>query len=201
MFSFSLPVPPLFKVRHQELIPFLAPCCTLPQSIHSSIVEEWTLKEQTTSVDKERIHFIMDWWTAFYDFGHKRQHTSTPGQILVELKAQADAKAATKKDADEVAPNAKNGGVKRPKRNKQTGQKSALSDEEVKERARVTLDALGMKKRDDSPNERDQLDTTLPKRLRGGGGDPVIEDPRYSFMQEQVGELQSMVLQLLDAKV
>ena len=59
---------------------------------------------------------------------------------------------------------------------------------------------MGLKKRNELRSERDQLDKSGVKRLRGGG-DPVIDDPRLVSMQEQVGELQSMVLQLLDAKV
>ncbi len=149
----------------------------------------------------EKIKFTMDWWTTYYDFGLKRQLTITPGSILVELKAQADARAATEKDAEKGATNDRNGS-KKSKRSTAVTQRSALSDEDVKVRARATLDALGLKKRDEFRSERDQLDKDKSgvKRLRGGG-DPVIDDPRLVSMQEQVGELQSMVLQLLDAKV
>jgi hypothetical protein len=75
----------------------------------------------------------------------------------------------------------------------------------VRERATLTLQALGMKKRNDDPSDRDQLGGTVTKRMCGGGGthnhDPVIEDPRFISMQQQVGDLQSMVAQLLDTKV
>jgi hypothetical protein len=50
----------------------------------------------------------------------------------------------------------------------------------------------------------DQLDRAVTKRLRGGGADsddPVINDPRYLSMQQQLGDIQAVVAQLLDAKV
>ena len=162
-------------------------------------MEEWTFKERLTSVQCDKIAFTMDWWTTYYDYGLKRQPTITPGSILVELKAQADARAAAEKDAERGATNDRNGS-KKSKRSTAATQRSTLSDEDVKVRARATLDALGLKKRDELRSERDQLDKSGVKRLRGGG-DPVIDDPRLVSMQEQVGELQSMVLQLLDAKV
>ena len=202
VFLSVLPAPPLYKVRHQELVPFLSPCCSMHQNVHSSIVEEWPLKERLTSVDNEKITFTMDWWTTYYDYGLKRQSTITPGQILVDLKAQADARAEAdaRAAAEKVPEKGTTNGVKKSKRNHAVNQKCTLSEEEVQERARATLDLLGLKKRGDSSSNRDQLDRNEVKRLRGGC-DPVVEDPRIISMQEQMGELQSMVLQLLDAKV
>ena len=143
----------------------------------------------------------MDWWTSYYKFGLKRQPSITPGNILVELKARADARAAAEKVAEVPAKNIQS---KRSKRQHSAGLKSKLSDEEVKERATFTLQALGMKTRNSGPSEGDQLERAVAKRLRGGGADsddPVINDPRYLSMQQQMGDLQAVVAQLLDAKV
>ena len=97
-----LSAPPLFKVRHQELTQFLTPSdCTPFQDIYSSLVEAWPFKGRTTSADKEKIVFIMDWWTAYYQYGLKRQASITPGNILVELKTRAGARAAADKVAKE----------------------------------------------------------------------------------------------------
>ena len=201
-----LSAPPLFKVRHQELTQFLTPSIIPPfQDIHSSLVEEWTFKERTTNHDKEKIIsiFMMDWWTSHYKFGLKRQPSITPGNILVELKARADARVAAERVAEGGSVPTKNS--KRSKRQHSAGLKSKLSDEEVKERAALTLQALGMKTRKECPSDGDQLDSSVvAKRLRGGGADsddPVINDPRYLSMQQQMGDLQAVVAQLLDAKV
>ena len=61
-----------------------------------------------------------------------------------------------------------------------------------------------MKTRNSGPSEGDQLERAVAKRLRGGGADSddsVINDPRYLSMQQQMGDLQAVVAQLLDAKV
>ncbi len=201
-FPSVLLAPPLFKVRHQELTQFLTPSLSPPfQDIYSSVVEEWTFKERTTSKDKDKIIFMMDWWTSYYRFGLKRQPSITPGNILVELKARADARAAAEKVAEGGTVPAKNVQYKRSKRQHSADLKGKLSDEEVKERAALTLQALGMKTRN---GDGDQLDRAVAKRLRGGGpdsDDPVINDPRYLSMQQQLGDIQAVVAQLLDAKV
>ena len=145
---------------------------------------------------------MMDWWTPHYEFGLKRQPSLTPGNILVELKTRADAKAEVQKFAEGGTAT---GPSKRSKRQHSAGIKNKLSDEEVKQRAAFTLQALGMKQRGGDPHEGDQLDKTGTKRLRGGGGgvcdNPVINDPRYVSMQQQLGDLQAVVSQLLDARV
>jgi len=153
----------------------------------------------------EKIIFLMDWWTTYYQCGLRRQQSITPGNILVELKTRADAKAAAGMVTKEGMANSKKGSTtKKSKRQHAESQKGKLSAEEVQQRAAVTRQALGLEKRVGT-SERDQLDGTATKRLRGGGDagthDPVVEDPRYISMQQHLGDLQSMVTQLLDAKV
>ena len=165
-------------------------------------------KPHLTSVDVGTIKFLMDWWVAYFQHGLKRQATSTPGQMLSALKEEEDAaKQAERKVEDET----KKGPKKIPKGSarQHAHRVSKLTDAEVKERAAVTLAAI--RKRSNA-GEKDQLEVNGSKRLRGGGDstdhsgpstflksprDNVLDDPRYVAMEQQVGNLQSIVNDLL----
>lgn len=195
-------------MRQQELIPFLMPCCDAFQDVHASFVEHWPSKPELTYVDVGTIKFLMDWWVAYYHYGLKRQPTSTPGQMLSTLKEEENA-AEQAERAEAVTNKKEQKKITKGSARQLANRVSKLTDEEIKERAAVTL--AGMRKRSNA-GEKDQLEVNGSKRQRGAGGstahsgpstflgsprDSVLNDPRYVAMEQQVGNLQSIVNDLL----